>query len=154
MKKIVLILLSILCSISLLTVSAANDSAVITMNGSTNTICDGLAFVEVNANTQTGVKNIKGQINYDKSVLAVFDVKVSDNLDGWDFKVDFSKAGTISFEGTAKANDPIDSDRLLFEITFIVHGSLETTTVVSSSSVTSEVTEIEKTEKNSYNQPS
>lgn len=147
MKKIVLILLSILCSISLLTVSAANDSAVITMNGSTNTICDGLAFVEVNANTQTGVKNIKGQINYDKSVLAVFDVKVSDNLDGWDFKVDFSKAGTISFEGTAKANDPIDSDRLLFEITFIVHGSLETTTVVSSSSVTSEVTEIEKTEK-------
>ena len=75
MKKIVLILLSILCSISLLTVSAANDSAVITMNGSTNTICDGLAFVEVNANTQTGVKNIKGQINYDKSVLAFLMLK-------------------------------------------------------------------------------
>ncbi len=147
MKKIVLILLSILCSISLLTVSAANDSAVVTINGSTSTVCDGLAFVEVSANTQAGVKNIKGQINYDKSVLAVFDVKVSDNLNGWDFKVDFSKAGKISFTGTAKANDPIDTDRLLFEVTFIVHSSLETTTVVSSSSVTSEITEIEIIQK-------
>ncbi|MGI6608389.1 MAG: hypothetical protein ACOX1F_05350 [Erysipelotrichaceae bacterium] len=143
MKKIVLILLSILFSISLLTVSAANDSAVMIINGSTSTICDGLAFVEVNANSQEGVKNIKGQINYDKSVLAVFDVIVSDNLNGWDFKVNTSKAGTISFTGTAKTNDPITSDRLLFTVTFIVHGSLETTTVVSSKAVTSEIIEVE-----------
>ena len=143
MKKIILILLSILFSISLLTVSAANDSAVITINGSTSTICDGLAFVEVNANSQDGVKNIKGQINYDKSVLAVFGIEVSDNLHNWDFSVDTSKAGVISFNGTAKAHDPIDSDRLLFKVTFIVHGSLEKTTVVSSSNVTAEITEIE-----------
>ena len=142
MKKIILILLSILFSISLLTVSAANDSAIIIINGSNTTICDGLAFVEVNANSQTGVKNIKGQVKYDKSVLAVFDVKVSDNLNGWDFKVDTSKAGVISFNGTATTNDPIDSDRLLFVVTFIVHGSLETTTTVSSSNVTSEIIEI------------
>ncbi len=147
MKKIILILLSILCSLSLLTISAANDSAVMTIKGSNTTITDGLAFVEVNANSQTDVKNIKGQINYDKTVLAVFDVKVSDNLDGWDFKVDYSKAGVISFSGTAKANDPINSERLLFEITFIVHGSLETTTKVSTSSVTAEVVEKEKVQK-------
>ena len=70
-------------------------------------------------------------------MLAIFDVKVSDNLDAWDFN-DFSKAGMITFSGTAKANDPINSDRLLFEIMFIVHSSFETTTVVSSSSVKSE----------------
>ena len=68
---------------------------------------------------------------------------MSDNLDAWDFNVDFSKAGMITFSGTAKANDPINSDRLLFEIMFIVHSSFETTTVVSSSSVKSEIIETE-----------
>ncbi|HPW53142.1 MAG TPA: cadherin-like beta sandwich domain-containing protein [Erysipelotrichaceae bacterium] len=142
MKKIVLILLSILCSLSLLTVSAANDYSAMTIKGSTSSICNGLAFVEVNANSQSGVKNITGQIKYDKSVLAVFDVEISDNLDGWEFNIDTTSAGIISFTGVAKAHDPIEAERLLFKVTFIVHGSFETNTVVSTSSVTSEIVEI------------
>ena len=62
MKKIVLIFIINIMLYQLLTVSAANDYAVITINGSTSTVCDGLAIVEVNANTQIGVKNIKGLI--------------------------------------------------------------------------------------------
>lgn len=133
-------------------INAANNNATISFSGTTSTYNGELAIVEVHSITQSAVNNISGTINYDKTVLAIFKIEVSDDLGEWNFKVDSSKAGTISFTGTS-SSDTLLQDRMLFKITFIVHGSLATSTSLTTGSVTSTIkTQEEITEKVVTNQ--
>ena len=128
------------------TVLADNKSATINITGSDTTNCSELAIIEVHSVSQCEVNNIKGSITYDKTVLAVFSVEVSDNLSDWNFKVDTSTAGTISFTGSSNS-DTLLQDRTLFKVIFIVHARSETTTVIKSTSVSSSITTTEEIEE-------
>lgn len=119
-------------------INAANNNATISFSGTTETNCGELAIIEVHSITQSAVNNISGSITYDKSVLAVFKVEISDNLSSWNFKVDSSKPGIISFSGSS-SNDTLLQDRMLFKVIFIVHGQLATSTSISTGSVSSTI---------------
>ncbi|MGN1398626.1 MAG: hypothetical protein ACI4WG_01300 [Erysipelotrichaceae bacterium] len=125
---------------------ADNKSATINISGTESTYCSELAIVEVHSVSQCEVNNISGTITYDKTVLAVFSVEVSDNLSGWTFTIDTSTAGTIKFTGSSNS-DFLLQDRTLFTITFIVHSRSETTTYVKSASVSSTITTTQEVEE-------
>ncbi len=121
-----------------LNIKAANTNATIAFNGTTETNCGELAIIEVHSITQSAVDNISGSINYDKSVLAVFKVEVSDNLGNWNFKVDSSTPGIIKFYGNS-SSDTLLQDRTLFKVTFIVHSQLATSTAITTNSISSNI---------------
>ena len=151
MRKFLLILIITMMLIPT-KIKAANNSATISFTGTTSTYNNELAIIEVHSITQSAVNNISGTINYDKTVLAIFKIEVSDDLGDWNFKVDSSKAGTITFTGTS-SSDTLLQDRMLFKITFIVHGSLATSTTLTTGSITSSVkTQDEITEQVVTNQ--
>ncbi len=146
LRKIIIIGIILLMVFSMIRVGA-EETGSITINGTTSTEVDKLAIIEVHATSQNPAYNIKGSVNYDKSVFTIVDVEVSDNLYDWNVNVNTDTLGTISFNATnGSKNDPIASDRMLFKVRFIVIANDATTSAIKSSGFTSTVTVKEEVE--------